>query len=511
MKNTITTFLTAICVSGLLLSAAAQPAPGGAPGDNAAATPDQSAPPPGGTDNNTAATPDAGAPAADATQGQAAQTQPAQDQGAMTAPDATAAADQTQAAPAENQPITSTVIVPRGNAPEALASAFTPPAHAVGTNQNDLNMNFVNAPLDEVITYLSDAAGLNFVLDVHVNGTVSVIGKHMTRDEAVDLLNSELNKNGYAAIRKDRTLTIVDKNDAKTRNIPVLTGNDPKSIPDNDEIATWIIPIRFVEARQLVSDLSLFVSAQATIVANEAGNSIVVTDTQANIRHLAEIIKAVDDSAEAETEVQVFRLKYASPIDVANELTSVFPNSSSSGSQAPIQFGGGRGGAGGGRGGFGGAGGGFGGRGGFGGGVNPFAALFGGGTTANSSQQRIQKATQVSAVADSRIQAVIVTAPKDLMNEIAGMMTELDVPSDRDQNVATIQLQNGDPYQVAQVLQSMFGSSSSSRGGTSSTTTSPLATRAQNSAATMGTTTTTSGVGSSGTGGGGAGGGGRSY
>ena len=66
------------------------------------------------------------------------------------------------------------------------------------------------------------------------------------------MLNSVLNKNGYAAIRDGRKLTIVDKNDAKTRNIPVKTGNDPDAIPDNDEIVTQIIPIRFVEARQLV-------------------------------------------------------------------------------------------------------------------------------------------------------------------------------------------------------------------------------------------------------------------
>jgi len=242
----------------------------------------------------------------------------------------------------------------------------------------------------------------------------------------VDLLNTELNRNNYAAIRNGRTLTIVDKNDAKTRNIPVKTGNNPTNMPNNDEIATWVIPIRFVEARQLVSDLSSFVSPQATIVANEAGNSVVVTDTQSNIRHLAEIIQAVDNSAEAETEIRVFRLKYASPTDVASELGNVFPKLQFIGQPGTDSIwrsrwwiwrrrsrwiwrrrtGGG--------------------------GFNPFAAMLGGGT-GNNSQQRIQKATQVTAVADSRIQAVIVTAPKDLMEEIAGMMADLDVPSDRDQ------------------------------------------------------------------------------
>ena len=68
----------------------------------------------------------------------------------------------------------------------------------------------------------------------------------------------------------------------------------------------------------------------------------------------------------------------------------------------------------------------------------------------------MKKATQVTAVADDRIQAVIVTAPKDLMNEIAGMMAELDVPSDRGPESYGYHLDNGDPQQVAQVLQNMF-------------------------------------------------------
>ena len=226
--------------------------------------------------------------------------------------------------------------------------------------------------------------------------------------------------------------------------------------------------------RQLVSDLSLFVSRQATVIANEAANSIVITDTQANIRHLVQIIQLVDGSAEAETEIRVFRLQHASPVDVANELSSVFPGSSSSDSQAPFTFGGG---------------------------PTPFPDIFG--TTTSSSQDRIQKATQVSAVADSRIQAVIVTAPKNLMTEIADIITGLDVPSNRDQQMTTIQLQNGDPQQVAQVLQDMFGSGSAA----GSSQNSALQQRSVNGVTTMGQTTTSSSLSGTSSSGGGSGGG----
>ena len=307
-----------------------------------------------------------------------------------------------------------------------------------------------------------------------------------------------MNQNGYAAIRDGQTLTIVDKNDAKTRDIPVKVSNDPDQIPKNDEIVTEIIPIRFVDAGDLVKDLSSFVSPQATVVANDAGNSIVITDTQSNIRHVVEIIRAIDNSAEAETEIRVFRLQYASPTDVANELSSVFPSSTSGNgnNQAPIRFGG--------PGGFFGRM--FGGGGGGGGGGN---------TASSSANDRIKKATQVTAVADSRIQAVIVTAPKDLIPEIEDMMKALDVPSPRDQQVYVFHLKHGDPYEVSQVLQNQFQSSSSSRGsgsGGSSTTQSALQLRQQNSATSTSSSGNTVGSGFSGSSGAGrSGGGGSGY
>jgi general secretion pathway protein D len=467
MKTALTRILTVVCAAGLVVVASAQTP---SDGTNAVPTPppgDQMPPPPDGAPP--------GAPGDNAAAGNA----------------------NSSAGPG------TTAIVGKPSEPKAIfdnTAAFTPPES--GTNSDEIRLNFRNAPLEMVLNYLSDAAGFIIVLDTQVRGTVSIISaKSMTRDEAVDLLNSVLNKNGLAAIRDGRTLTIVDKNDAKTRDIPVKVTGEPTEIPKNDEIVTQIIPIRFVEADQLVKDLSSFVSPQATIVANEAGNSIVITDTQANIRHLAEIIKAVDSSAESETEIQVFRLKYANPNDVATLLSSLFQSGSSSGNnnQAPIRFGGPFGG-------FPFGGGGFRGFGGGGGGGNAQAS------TSGSSSDRIKKATTVVAVADARTSSVVVTAEKDLMEQIRGMMEKLDVSSTRDQKVYVFHMNNGDPQQALSVLQSMFQSSTSSRSSSSSSslTTSPLQERqvnnASSSSSSVNAATSSSGFGGS-SGGTGAGGG----
>lgn len=355
-------------------------------------------------------------------------------------------------------------------APEQTLILPVPPT-AGAEGERELHLNFHGAPIDMVLSYLSDAAGFIIELDTPVKGKVDIwSSRPVTKEEAVDLLNSVLNKNGYAAIRNGRKLTIVSKEEAVNRDIPVKMGNDPGAIPKNDEIVTQIIPIQFVEAEQLVKDLSPMVSVQR-IIANEAGNSIAVTDTQANIRHLVEIIKAIDLSAEDVTELRVFHLEHADPTEMANLLNGLFSGQSSSTTQAPLQFGGFPGG-------FGGFGGGR--FGGFGGGGNAGNARNTGATVGGAQSQRIKRRTQVTAVADPRTSSVVVTATKDLIGQIADMIQDLDHHSPKETSVQVFHLNNADPQQVLPVLQDMFQNSTSSRNNRSTTTqTSPLMLRLQ--------------------------------
>ncbi len=378
-------------------------------------------------------------------------------------------------------------LAPTVAAPVPVAAPIPPASEAVGAapTTNDvalvpngeagLRLNFRGASLDQVLNYLSEAAGFIIVLDTKVSGKIDVWSNTpLTRDEAVNLLNSVLNKNGYAAIRNGRTLTVVNKDEAKTKNIPVKQGSDPAGIPTNDEIVTQIIPVRFVEVAQLLKDLQPLVSTTTTMSANEAGNSIVITDTQANIHRVAQIIQAIDQGAEDVTEVEVFRLQFADPTEMATLLASVFPDETkSSGSQSPVQFGGGPGG---------------------------FGRFFGGGggnntSTANAGQNsRIKKRARVIAVADARTQSVIVSAAGGLMAQVRGMITQLDSNPAKKQKVYTYSLENADAQQVETVLKEMFESTTTRNNSrTSQNQNNALQNRANQSQSGTSTTTGTSG------------------
>src|ERR1051326_4183795 len=194
-------------------------------------------------------------------------------------------------------------------APKADAN----PEPSSAANDKFLRMNFREASLDQVLTYLSEAAGfiINIKPGTSVRGKVTVMSNEpLSKDEAVNLLNTVLNENNLAVI-------------------PVISGSDPDKIPITDKIVTQIMPVRFVEAAQLLKDLQPLVSIQTTMTANEAGNSIVMTDTQANIHKVAEIIHDIDMGAEDFTVLKVFPLNHADPVDTADMLTQLFAEDTS--------------------------------------------------------------------------------------------------------------------------------------------------------------------------------------
>ena len=309
------------------------------------------------------------------------------------------------------------------------------------TGTDGLVLNFRNAPLDMVLDYLSQAAGFIIIKETHVSGTVNVISEQpLSRDEAVGLLNSVLNRNGYGALRNGRTLAIISKEELKTRAVPVVLWNgEPDSIPRTDEIITAILPVRFVEAAQLMKDIQPLISPQTAMTANESGNSIVITDTQANIHRVAEVIKDIDLGAEDVTVVKVFHLEHSSPDEMADLLSTLFPDDSKSGTaQAPMQFraglarllGGGGGGGG----------------------------SFTGGAPNSSTEQnaRIKKRNRVIAAADSRTSSLVVTAARDLMDQIEAVVSELDAKRGNNATIALFPLENAEPNDALQVLQDIF-------------------------------------------------------
>ena len=337
--------------------------------------------------------------------------------------------------------------VPAALDPAAAVPAPAPavPAAAVpaapgprGAVKGGIMLNFQGASLTDVLNYLSEAAGFVIVQEVTPTGTVNIVSRQpISPEEAIDLLNAVLVEKGYVAIRNGRILKIINRKDAQKRDLPVAMGSDPELIPRKDEMVTQILPLRYGEAAKLVENIRPLLSDNATISANEGSNAILLTDTQTNVRRIAQIIKAVDTSVAGISTIHVYPLQYADAKELATVITQLFPSDSGNGQNGNRGQGGG---------------GGFGRRGGFGGGFPGMPGV----PAAPQSEAR-QAASRVVAVADQQSNSVIVSAPEETITIITDIVTRIDTSITDITDTKIFHLEHADAVEMADILSSLYG------------------------------------------------------
>jgi hypothetical protein len=187
-------------------------------------------------------------------------------------------------------------------------------------------------------------------------------------------------------------------------------------------------------------------------------------------------VDKIDQQVADITELRVFPVKYADVTDLANQISMLYPDETTTGNSAqgpfPFFF-----------------------RGGF------------GGQRAATPDEHARKMGRVIAVPEPRTKKLMVTAAKSLMPQIAEMVEELDVKGQQE-IVGVYDLKNADPWDIQEALSDLFNRTTvhmTANANSSKTLmgpNNPLSTRATQPQQNLNTTTT---MGTSGGAGGGLG------
>ncbi len=216
-------------------------------------------------------------------------------------------------------------------------------------------------------------------------------------------------------------------------------------------------------------------AAKVMAVADDRSNSLVVSASDEQMALVRQLVNQMDVNVDDITELKVFRLRYADPQETADQLSSLFPDTTQQSYNT---------------------------RGGFRG------FMFGGppgmqaNTSSTTTSSRKLQQTRVTAVADPRTGSVIVSASRDLMAQISSIVEQLDSDPAKKKKVYVIKVENRDPQEVVEDLQSVIAADTS--GGNFSTRSSSqqsgsqLNTRQQNNLRNTGSSSSSSGFGNSG-------------
>ena len=188
-----------------------------------------------------------------------------------------------------------------------------------------VTLNFVNADIEGVVKAVSEITGKNFVLDPRVKGTINIVSsKPMSRALVYEVFLSAMRLQGFTAVEERGRVAIVPETDAKLHQSAV-TGPQERPRAAGDTVRTQVFRLQHESAVQLVPVLRPLIAANNTINAYQSNNTLVITDYASNLARIEKLIEAIDQPAG--TDPIMIPLKYASALDVAQTINRLFAES----------------------------------------------------------------------------------------------------------------------------------------------------------------------------------------
>lgn len=187
-------------------------------------------------------------------------------------------------------------------------------------------MQFDNIELRDLIRFVSNIMGRNFVFDESVvKGKVTVLSpKSLTRDEVFRVFESVLNYQGFAVVPTAEALKIVRAADAKGLAIETLDRQDMGKTTPEEKIATMVWPLEYLDSNTMVGILRPLMARDAYLVSVPATNSLIMIDTEANLQRLNQVITSIDVPVSKQLSgIDVYNVQHTNATDLAKVLQSL--------------------------------------------------------------------------------------------------------------------------------------------------------------------------------------------
>lgn len=192
--------------------------------------------------------------------------------------------------------------------------------------EEQLALDYKNIELSELIKTMSELTGRNFVFDEKtVRGKVTIISPDsMSRDEAYQLFLTVLSVKGFTLVENNNVNKIIPIKMAKETSLPIF------SKTQGENYVTHLVRLKYADAQTLATAaLTPLISKTSNLSVYEPTNTLIVTDSAANIERLLTIIRKLDVPASL-SQWEVFHLKHAEAdfvAQIANSFLTKKPTS----------------------------------------------------------------------------------------------------------------------------------------------------------------------------------------
>ncbi|MGE0826820.1 MAG: type II secretion system secretin GspD [Candidatus Binatia bacterium] len=221
---------------------------------------------------------------------------------------------------------------PESRQQEGLVPEYNGAPNGLRTRDDLVTMNFQDIDMPVLAKFVSEITQKNFIVDEKVRGKVTIISPtKVTAEEAYAIFQSVLQVKGFTTVPSGRVVKIVPNREAKQVGLPTLYNGSLATA--GDEFITRLVPLRYVNAADIIQVLQPMVSGDGLVLPYPQTNSLILTDAASNVKRLLGMLEDLDVEG-YERLTEVLPLKHAIATDVATKIETIMKDTGGSDSSS---------------------------------------------------------------------------------------------------------------------------------------------------------------------------------
>lgn len=188
---------------------------------------------------------------------------------------------------------------------------------------DQITLNFQDVDIRALINTVSEITGRNFIVDPRVKGQVTVVsGSPLDADQIYEVFLAVLTVHNFSAVPSGGVTKIIPNNIVKQEPTPTSYGETPV---EGEEQVTQVYKLKHASVQELVPILRPLLPPTSHFAAHAPSNTLVFTDTRANVRRILDVIGRMD-LPDRGSNVRVVFLDHARATDLVTVLSQLANN-----------------------------------------------------------------------------------------------------------------------------------------------------------------------------------------
>jgi general secretion pathway protein D len=203
------------------------------------------------------------------------------------------------------------------------------PAPRGGGSEKLLQLNFRDSPLDQVLDLIADLSGKTIIKSPGINATITL--KSQTRlniSESMQAIEAVLAMNNITLVPMgDKFLKAVQTAQARQEGMKINIGLPEEPFGETEKLISQIFTLKHIELAEIQAIIQGLLHGYGKIQPLERANSLMVTDTEANLARVSEVLDFLDQPVEAKVETRIYEIRYAEASLIAGKLNELIADS----------------------------------------------------------------------------------------------------------------------------------------------------------------------------------------